>query len=183
ESGLWYNLHRYMDSRTGQYLSQDPLKLGGGLNTQSYVHNPVGWCDPWGLMDCPSSAEAEIFYRTMSEDNYATLQSTGRMPGTTETTISPTRVFSEAYDGVLVKFNMKSGTQKSLENIGIRDGSKLTEVMYPDMPSPTKTKGWGYNYARFKGEGEQINIGLGKEGGNALKVFNDGIDSYEVVRP
>ncbi|WP_410964913.1 hypothetical protein, partial [Salmonella sp. SAL4435] len=61
---------------------------------------------------------------------------------TTDTTISPTRVFSEAYDGVLVKFNMKSGTQKSLENIGIRDGSKLTEVMYPDMPSPTKTKGW-----------------------------------------
>ncbi|EPI9106420.1 RHS repeat-associated core domain-containing protein, partial [Salmonella enterica subsp. enterica] len=51
ESGLWYNLHRYMDSRTGQYLSQDPLKLGGGLNTQSYVHNPVGWCDPWGLTD------------------------------------------------------------------------------------------------------------------------------------
>ncbi|EPX4373235.1 RHS repeat-associated core domain-containing protein [Salmonella enterica] len=49
ESGLWYNLHRYMDSRTGHYLSQDPLKLGGGLNTQSYVHDPVGWCDPLGL--------------------------------------------------------------------------------------------------------------------------------------
>ncbi|EIR7571115.1 DNA/RNA non-specific endonuclease, partial [Salmonella enterica subsp. enterica serovar Agbeni] len=57
ESGLWYNLHRYMDSRTGQYLSQDPLKLGGGLNTQSYVHNPVGWCDPWGLLGCPPDIE------------------------------------------------------------------------------------------------------------------------------
>ncbi|ECC3298651.1 hypothetical protein AAO25_23835, partial [Salmonella enterica subsp. enterica] len=54
ESGLWYNLHRYMDSATGQYLSPDPLKLGGGLNTQSYVHNPVGWCDPWGLLGCPT---------------------------------------------------------------------------------------------------------------------------------
>ncbi|HFC9671835.1 TPA: DUF6531 domain-containing protein [Salmonella enterica] len=49
ESGLWYNLHRYMDSRTGQYLSQDPLKLFGGLNTQSYVQNPVGSVDPLGL--------------------------------------------------------------------------------------------------------------------------------------
>ncbi|EOV7824744.1 RHS repeat-associated core domain-containing protein [Escherichia coli] len=52
ESGLWYNLHRYYDAGTGQYLSQDPLKLSGGLNTQSYVHDPVGWCDPWGLMNC-----------------------------------------------------------------------------------------------------------------------------------
>ncbi|EEE7147627.1 sporulation protein [Salmonella enterica] len=41
-----------MDSRTGQYLSQDPLKLGGGLNTQSYVHDSVGWCDPVGLKGC-----------------------------------------------------------------------------------------------------------------------------------
>ena len=38
---------------TGQYLSLDPLKLAGGLNTQSYVHDPVGWCDPWGLAGCP----------------------------------------------------------------------------------------------------------------------------------
>lgn len=52
ESGLWYNLHRYYDAGTGQYLSRDPLKLSGGLNTQSYVHDPVGWCDPWGLMNC-----------------------------------------------------------------------------------------------------------------------------------
>ena len=53
ESGLWYNLHRYYDAGTGQYLSQDPLKLSGGMNTQSYVHDPVGWCDPWGFIGCP----------------------------------------------------------------------------------------------------------------------------------
>ncbi|MDX8924736.1 HNH/endonuclease VII fold putative polymorphic toxin, partial [Salmonella enterica] len=52
ESGLWYNLHRYMDSRTGQYLSQDPLRLAGGLNTYGYVHNPLTWADPYGLAGC-----------------------------------------------------------------------------------------------------------------------------------
>ncbi|WP_304598574.1 DNA/RNA non-specific endonuclease [Pseudocitrobacter sp. RIT415] len=57
ESGLWYNLHRYYDAGTGQYLSPDPLKLSGGLNTQSYVHDPVGWCDPWGLAGCPPDIE------------------------------------------------------------------------------------------------------------------------------
>lgn len=62
ESGLWYNLHRYYDAGTGQYLSQDPLKLSGGLNTQSYVHDPVGWCDPWGLAGekCPTQMKTII---------------------------------------------------------------------------------------------------------------------------
>ncbi|EOA8243421.1 RHS repeat domain-containing protein [Escherichia coli] len=62
ESGLWYNLHRYHDAGTGQYLSQDPLKLSGGLDTQSYVHNPVGWCDPWGLAGekCPTQMKTII---------------------------------------------------------------------------------------------------------------------------
>jgi len=34
--------------------------LGGGLNTQSYVHNPVGWCDPWGLLDFPTTMKTII---------------------------------------------------------------------------------------------------------------------------
>ncbi len=53
ESGLHYNLHRYYDPQTGQYLSTDPLGLAGGLNTHAYVHDPVNWCDPWGLQTCP----------------------------------------------------------------------------------------------------------------------------------
>lgn len=41
------------------------------------------------------------------------------------------------------------------------------------MPSPLKSKGWGLKNARFKGEDDQVNIGLGRKGGVALKIFNE----------
>ncbi|WP_244140460.1 DUF6531 domain-containing protein [Burkholderia sp. BCC1047] len=52
ETGLSYNLNRYYDPDSGQYLSPDPLGLKGGSRTQSYVHDPLAWCDPDGLQEC-----------------------------------------------------------------------------------------------------------------------------------
>jgi len=52
ESGLHYNLHRYYDPHSGQYLSPDPIGLAGGLRTHAYVHDPLQWVDPWGLAEC-----------------------------------------------------------------------------------------------------------------------------------
>ncbi|MEM5435512.1 RHS repeat-associated core domain-containing protein [Paraburkholderia diazotrophica] len=52
ETGLHYNLQRYYDPKTGQYLSPDPIGLAGGLRTHAYVHDPVQWCDPLGLAAC-----------------------------------------------------------------------------------------------------------------------------------
>nr|WP_306173568.1 RHS repeat-associated core domain-containing protein [Limnobacter humi] len=49
ESGLHYNLNRYHDPQTGQFISQDPIGLAGGLNLYQYAPNPVTWVDPWGL--------------------------------------------------------------------------------------------------------------------------------------
>ncbi len=49
ETGLFYNRHRYYDSRMHRYLSQDPIKLAGGLNYYAYPTNPVQWVDPLGL--------------------------------------------------------------------------------------------------------------------------------------
>jgi RHS repeat-associated protein len=49
ESGLYCNRHRYYDPEIGQYISPDPIGLGGGLRPQGYVHNPVDWVDPFGL--------------------------------------------------------------------------------------------------------------------------------------
>ncbi|KQM23712.1 MULTISPECIES: RHS repeat-associated core domain-containing protein [unclassified Sphingomonas] len=52
ESGLHYNLNRYYDPDTGQYLSPDPIGVDGGLRTHAYVHDPLRWMDPEGLAEC-----------------------------------------------------------------------------------------------------------------------------------
>ena len=46
---MHYNQFRYYDCCTGQYISQDPTGLLGGLNPHGYVHNPLSWVDPLGL--------------------------------------------------------------------------------------------------------------------------------------
>ncbi|WP_241837237.1 RHS repeat domain-containing protein [Salinivibrio sp. ML290] len=54
ESGLYYNVNRYYDADSGQYLSPDPIGFAGGLRPQAYVANPLEWVDPLGLAECGS---------------------------------------------------------------------------------------------------------------------------------
>ena len=55
ETGLYYNRFRYYDPETGAYISQDPIRLFGGSPLYSYVKNPTGWVDLFGL-SCSSDA-------------------------------------------------------------------------------------------------------------------------------
>ncbi|MGN6667052.1 MAG: RHS repeat-associated core domain-containing protein, partial [Trinickia sp.] len=49
ETGLHYNRYRYYDPTSGRFVSQDPIKLRGGINIYAYGANPIGWVDPLGL--------------------------------------------------------------------------------------------------------------------------------------
>ena len=49
ESGLHYNRHRYYNPSTGQFVTQDPIGLLGGVNNYQYAPNPTQWVDPLGL--------------------------------------------------------------------------------------------------------------------------------------
>ena len=55
ETGLHYNRHRYYNPETGRFLTPDPIKLAGGLNSYQYVPNPTGWVDPLGLSCKPGA--------------------------------------------------------------------------------------------------------------------------------
>ncbi|MBO0933308.1 DUF6531 domain-containing protein [Fibrella aquatilis] len=49
ETGLYYNRFRYYAPQEGIYISQDPIKLAGGISLYSYVHDPLSWIDQYGL--------------------------------------------------------------------------------------------------------------------------------------
>jgi RHS repeat-associated protein len=49
ETGLYYNRFRYYDPEVGRYLSHDPIRLDGGIQTYAYVPDPTRWMDPLGL--------------------------------------------------------------------------------------------------------------------------------------
>jgi RHS repeat-associated protein len=49
ETGLHYNRFRYYDPDIGRYVSQDPIRLAGGLNFYQYAPDPLQWIDPLGL--------------------------------------------------------------------------------------------------------------------------------------
>ncbi|MCK6591767.1 MAG: RHS domain-containing protein [Polyangiaceae bacterium] len=52
ETGLYYNRFRYYDPESGRYISQDPIRLLGGLISYGYADDPVSWTDPLGLVAC-----------------------------------------------------------------------------------------------------------------------------------
>jgi RHS repeat-associated protein len=43
ETGLYYNRFRYFDPETGQFISQEPIRLNGENGLYDYVHNPNAW--------------------------------------------------------------------------------------------------------------------------------------------
>ena len=50
ETGLYYNRFRYYDPRTGNYISQDPIRLlSGESNFYAYVKDTNIWLDIFGL--------------------------------------------------------------------------------------------------------------------------------------
>jgi RHS repeat-associated protein len=66
ETSLYYYRARYYDPLAARFLSEDPIRLLGGLNLYQYVSaNPTGWLDPFGLKMSP--AECEAFLRQLLE--------------------------------------------------------------------------------------------------------------------
>lgn len=49
-TGLYYYRMRYYSPEMRRFISEDPIRLAGGMNFYSYVqNNPINLIDPWGL--------------------------------------------------------------------------------------------------------------------------------------
>ncbi|WP_319931352.1 RHS repeat-associated core domain-containing protein [Xenorhabdus santafensis] len=60
ESGLYYNRFCYYSPETAQYISPDPFGLRGGVYPYSYVKNPTGWINPFGLSATSNGYEFDM---------------------------------------------------------------------------------------------------------------------------
>lgn len=60
ETGLHYNRYRYYNPHIGRYMSPDPIKLAGGLNSYQYTKNPIVNTDPLGLNNCPLNISDDV---------------------------------------------------------------------------------------------------------------------------
>jgi RHS repeat-associated protein len=65
ETGLYYNRFRYYDPESGEYVSQDPIGLEGGLQLAGYVRDPLTWLDPLGLAAACGTKKAVVIGRGM----------------------------------------------------------------------------------------------------------------------
>lgn len=109
----------------------------------------------------------QIYYRTMSPEQYQILMETGRLPPTTETSISPVLSYSSKYNGVTVKFTVAPKTSERLQEIGIA-ANPPAATQLPDLS--TQTGPWMQTNVRFKIEGGQMTTQLGQ--GAGINIFN-----------
>ncbi len=58
ETGLYYNRFRYYSPEEGIYISQDPIRLDGGVALYGYVNDLNVYIDPFGLKCKKTSYEA-----------------------------------------------------------------------------------------------------------------------------
>lgn len=106
ESGLHYNRHRYYNPNTGRYLTPDPIKLAGGLNSYQYVPNPTGWVDPLGLSSCPGDEACTVGEGALDPTDEANVNH-----GEPKLPVSPSRANNFASKARLVEHYEKHGAE------------------------------------------------------------------------
>jgi RHS repeat-associated protein len=139
-SGLYLTQYRPYDSRSGRWLSRDPIGESGGVNLYGYVgENPVTYTDSLGLACSPSPTPPELSDQALSaiDTVLAEIQAAAQAAGKSAldfitTTIEPT--LSGAFTdvgGVLLNL------EKGLLDPGVLAGVKalLDQSQNPENPS------------------------------------------------
>jgi len=104
ETNLFYNYFRDYDPQGGRYIQSDPIGLGGGVNTYSYVaNNPISSIDPFGLVgwifhgntDVSNVGNSAIMFATVAAPPIVAAEAIGmryfRLPQAVKMSISVAR--------------------------------------------------------------------------------------------
>jgi RHS repeat-associated protein len=76
ETGLHYNYRRYYDTQSGRYVTQDPIRVEGGINQYKYAEaDPVNLSDPTG--ECPMCAAYAVCVASCMLEDAAVNAATG----------------------------------------------------------------------------------------------------------
>jgi RHS repeat-associated protein len=181
ETGLHYNRFRYYDPDSGQYTSQDPIRLLGGSQFHSYVPSPATWTDPNGLTSCEE--RVEVFYRGMSNAEHDALKAAGGLAPRGESFVTQRLTYvqqlaarhPELYEKI-VQFEMQPGTRDALIAAGARSpGKALEEAGLGRLPLIERGM---KDVVHVKGELGAVNYGLRS---GSVDIFNDRIISHGVL--
>jgi hypothetical protein len=100
ETGLYFNRARYYDPINGRFVSEDPIRSGGGINFYAYArNNSVLLADQMGLCP-PHQCVAELRFRSVlgTTWNHAFWQVTDRQGQTLTIDGGPSGPFGEFLD-------------------------------------------------------------------------------------
>lgn len=139
ETGLYYNRFRYYDPEAGQYVSQDPIGLKGGIKLYSYVSNPGAWVDVFGLMPWEPDTPKPKGWRLPKNGTW-----TGA-PGHSDFIPSNHDVLGIP-EGSKIPF-IKGSPDFSAQSVDIIDVPGMTGVHDTDMPLIHKAVADKYNLA------------------------------------
>ncbi|PWI17216.1 hypothetical protein DI272_25925, partial [Streptomyces sp. Act143] len=179
ETGLHYNRHRYYDPESGHYVTPDPLGLSMAPHPTAYVPNPWAGTDPLGL------GPYEVFYRVMSEKEFARLGPKGEINVRGENFVTQE---SDYVTGIaerfarrggrnaqkythLVRYEMHPGTRDALIAAGRGSGDNIAAIREA-YGLHLDEIGESVNFVHVKMERGGLNFGLRS---GSVDVFNSNI--------
>ncbi|NUO76043.1 MAG: type IV secretion protein Rhs [Lysobacter sp.] len=74
ETGLHYNLYRYYEPKTGEFVGADPLRMLAGEHLYRFAPNALEWSDPLGLSASPipgvANGEFANWFNNLTPDEF-----------------------------------------------------------------------------------------------------------------
>ncbi|MDE1464978.1 RHS repeat-associated core domain-containing protein [Spartinivicinus poritis] len=140
ETGLHYNRHRYYNPYIGQFITQDPIGLLGGINNYQYAPNPVNGVDPLGL-ECKQGKELDDYRK---ENNIGFDENgvyRGKIPA------GNSHVFEKVTKDDVYDFDMPGRTKghaASKHNVNIKNPKVLDILNEPENVYTGKNKNGNY---------------------------------------